>query len=316
MKAIAIQKFGSPDGLAVLDVPVPDPGPGQVLITPEAIGVGGVDAVIRRGTINSHGFTTGHVPGSEVAGEVTAVGDGVDASWVGRRVWAFTLSGGYAEAVLAPVEEILALPDGLSAADAVTLGSSGPVAHHALAHARFTPGESVLVRGAAGGIGVLAVQLASRAGAGAVAVTTSSAERGERLRALGATDVLGRSGDDATSGFDVILDIVAGPDLPSFVDRLNPGGRMVVVGVVGGYPPPDFGLALLAGFRKSLSLATFSADTVASADRHAVRTAQFDAAVRGELVSVVHEVLPLADAVLAHRKLDDGEVFGRLVLTP
>jgi NADPH:quinone reductase-like Zn-dependent oxidoreductase len=318
VKAVAIQRFGSPEGLTVTDLPDPVPAAGQVLIATGAIGVGGVDAVIRRGTVTGPGFAEGHVPGSEVAGTVTAVGHGVDPSWTGRRVWAFTgLGGGYAEQALAPVEEILPLPADLSDADAVTLGSSGVVAHFALAHAHFTAGESVLVRGAAGSLGVMTVQLAARGGAGAVAVTTSSAERGDRLRGLGATHVLDRAGDgDGPGSYDVVIDVVAGADLPSFVDRLGPNGRMVAVGIVGGYPPADFGARLLAAFRKSVSFATFSADTVRVSDRQAVRAEQFDAAARGELRSVVHEVLPLEQAPLAHRKMDAGEVFGRIVLTP
>ncbi|WP_432862422.1 zinc-binding dehydrogenase [Microbispora rosea] len=320
MKAVAIRRFGRPEGLAVIDLPAPAPGAGQVLIAVEAIGVGGVDAVIRSGALAAYGFEEGHIPGGEVAGTVTAAGDGVDASWIGRRVWAFTgVGGGYAERAIALVEEVLPLPADVSAADAVTLGSSGVVAHFGLAHARFAPGESVLVRGAAGSIGIMTVQLAARGGAGAVAVTTSSAERGERLRALGATHVLDRAGEggaDAPAGYDVVIDVVAGPDLPSFFARLNPNGRMVVVGVVGGRPPADFGTAMMSAFRKSMSFATFSADTVAGSDRRAVRIEQFAAASRGELHTVVHEVLPLEQAVLAHRKMDAGEVFGRIVLTP
>ena len=320
MKAVAIQRFGSPAGLAVIDLPDPAPARGQVLIATEAIGVGGADAVIRRGTLASYGFRAGHIPGSEVAGTVTAVGDGVDPSWAGQRVWAFTgLGGGYAEQAVAPVEEVLPLPAGLSAADAVTLGSSGVVAHFSLAHARFAPGESVLVRGAAGSIGIMTVQLAACGGASAVAVTTSSAERGDRLRKLGATHVLDRSGGgaaDAPAGYDVIIDVIAGPDLPSFLAMLNPNGRMVEVGVVGGYPPADFGMKLFAAFQKSLSFATFSADTVTGPSRRAVRTSQFAAASRGELHAVVHELLPLGQAALAHQKMDAGEVFGRIVLTP
>ncbi|GAA4211007.1 zinc-binding dehydrogenase [Microbispora amethystogenes] len=318
--AVEIREFGSPEGLALIDRTAPAPAAGQVLIATEAIGVGGVDAVIRRGALAAYGFTKGHIPGSEVAGTVIAVGEDVDTSWIGQRVWAFTgLGGGYAEQAVAPVDEIVPLPAGLSAADAVTLGSSGVVAHFGLSHARFAPGESVLVRGAAGSIGIMTVQLAARGGAGAVAVTTSSVERGERLRALGATHVLDRSGDGgayAPTGYDVVIDVVAGPDLPSFLDMLNPNGRMVVVGVVGGQPPADFGTTMMAAFRKSTSFATFSADTVAAPDRHAVRAGQFAAVSRGELRTVVHEVLPLEQAVSAHSKMDAGEVFGRIVLTP
>jgi NADPH2:quinone reductase len=322
VKAVAIQSFGDPEGLRVIEVPVPVPTSGQVLITPTAIGVGGVDVVIRRGGLRTYGFSEGHVPGSEVAGTVTAVGDGVDAAWIGRRVWAYTgFGGGYAEQVMVGVADIVPLPPDLSEADAVTLGNSGVVAHFSLAHARFAPGESVLVRGAAGSIGVSTVQLAVRGGASAVAVTTASAERGERLRALGATHVLDRRGEaeagsGAPAGYDVIIDVVAGADLPSFIGKLNPNGRMVIVGVVGGQPPSDFGMTMLDAFQKSLSISTFSAATVAESDRHAVRAEQFAEAARGELRTVVHEVLPLDQAVLAHKKMEAGEVFGRIVLTP
>ncbi|GAA2630302.1 zinc-binding dehydrogenase [Streptomyces axinellae] len=320
MKAISIQKFGAPEGLAVVDLPAPEPAAGQVVIATEAVGVGGVDAVIRRGTLAGFGFEEGHIPGSEVAGTVTAVGAGVDASWTGRRVWGFTgMGGGYAEQAAARVEEVLPLPEGLSSVDAVTLGGSGMVAHFALRHAHFAPGETVLLRGAAGSIGITAVQLAARGGAAAVAVTTSSPERGERLRRLGATHVLdrlGEGGEEAPAGYDVILDVVAGEDMPSYFDRLNPNGRMVALGVVAGMPPADFGTRMLARFQKSLSFASFSADTVPVADRNAVRSEQFAAAARGELATVVHESLPLDEAASAHRKMDAGEVFGRIVLTP
>jgi len=318
VKAVAIRTFGDPGGLAVIDLPDPAPAAGQVQVAVEAIGVGGADALIRRGALAAYGFTEGHVPGGEVAGTVTAAGDGVDTVWLGRRVWAFTgTGGGYAEQATVPVEDVIPLPAGLPAVDAVTLGGSGVVAHFGLAHARFAPGESVLVRGAAGGIGLMAIQLAARAGAGAVAGTTSSAERGDRLRGLGATHVLDRSGDgDGPAGYDVILDVVAGPDLPSFLSRLNPNGRLVAVGALGGQPPADFGMTMMAAFQRSTSFATFSAGTVPGADRRDVGTAQFAAASRGELRAVVHERLPLGQAALAHRTLDAGEVFGRIVLVP
>ncbi|MHC5262752.1 zinc-dependent alcohol dehydrogenase family protein [Streptomyces sp. UC4497] len=322
MKAIAIQEFGRPEGMAVVDLPAPVPAAGQVLITTEAIGVGGVDALIRSGALASYGlFQEGHVPGSEVAGTVTAVGTGVDASWVGRRVWAFTgTGGGYVEQAAVPVDAVLPLPAELSAADAVTLGTSSVVAHFALRHAHFAPGESVLVRGAAGSLGIPTVQLAARGGASAVAVTTSSAERGERLRKLGATHVLDRSGAptdadaDAPEGYDVIIDIIGGPDMTSFLDRLNPNGRLVAIGMIAGPPPADLAAHMTAAFQKSMSFATFSADTVPEAAQRALRTELF----AGELAldPVVHAVLPLQEAVRAHQLMDSGEAFGRIVLVP
>ncbi|MFI5608726.1 zinc-dependent alcohol dehydrogenase family protein [Amycolatopsis sp. NPDC051903] len=324
MKAVQIKEFGPASGLVVVDVEQPAPAAGEVLIRTEAIGVGGVDAVIRRGTLGSYGFTPGHVPGSEVAGVVTALGDGVDPSRLGRRVWAFTgVGGGYAEHAVAKDSDTLPLPDGLAAEDAVTLGSSAPVAHFGLEHAHFQPGESLLVRGAAGSIGLAAIQLAKQRGASTIAVTTSSEARGKRLSELGATLVLNReatrelgASHDADHRFDVTLDLIAGPDLGDFLGKLKPNGRHVVLGVVGGMPPADFGSVLLRHFRESLSFASFSADTVAPEQLHRNRQETLEAAARGELVSVVHEVLKLDQAAEAHRKMDDGEVFGRIVLTP
>lgn len=331
MRAVVIERFGDPSGMVLRDVADPIPAAGQVVVRPEAIGVGGVDAVIRRGTLGGYGFAAGLIPGSEVAGMVTAVGDGVDPSWLGRRVWAFTgTGGGYAEQAAAHLDDVTALPDGLSSVDAVTVGSAATVAHFALAHARLTAGESVLVRGAAGSIGIATVELAARGGAAVVAVTTSSPKRGQRLRELGATLVLDRAGhrgdgdgdhnhngDQAESDlFDVIVDIVGGEGIPSFIDRLAPNGRMVVVGAVAGMPPADFGMHLMRSFQQSRSFATFSLNTVPLAERNAVRAALFEDAARGRLHPVVHEVLPMRQAAEAHRRMDSGDVFGRFVLTP
>lgn len=320
MRAVVIERFGDPSGMAVREVADPTPAAGQVVVRTEAAGVGGVDAVIRRGTLGGYGFAEGMIPGSEVAGVVTAVGDGVDASWLGRRVWAFTgTSGGYAEQAAARIDDVTALPDGLSSVDAVTLGSAAAVAHFALAHAHFTAGESLLVRGAAGSIGIATVELAARGGASVVAVTTSSPERGERLRELGATLVLDRAGHgnhDEPGTFDVIIDIVGGDDIPAFIDRLAPNGRMIAVGAVAGMPPADFGMQLMRSFQQSRSFATFSLNTVPVVVRSTVRAEQFDAASRGCLHPVVHGVLGLGQAAEAHRQMDNGTVFGRIVLTP
>lgn len=319
MRAVAIRRFGDPDGMAVVDLPEPVVGPGRVLIDVEAIGVGGVDAVIRRGTIGS-GFPVGTVPGGEVAGRVIEIGDGVDAALLGRRVWAFTgtAGGGYAERAAARVEDVVVLPDDLASVDAVTLGSAGAVAHFALEHARAAAGETVLVRGAGGSIGIAAVELAAALGT-VVAVTTSSPARGARLRELGATHVLDRDGlgpAGAPEAFDVVIDVIGGAGLPSFLERLAPNGRMVAVGIVGGNPPADFGTAILRSFRRSISFGTLSLDTVPRAELARVRREQFAAAAAGRLHAVVEDVLSLADAVEAHRRMDAGTVFGRIVLVP
>src|SRR6185369_12548937 len=110
VKAVAVQTFGEPAGLAVVDVPDPRPAAGEVVITTEAIGVGGVDVLIRRGALAAFGFEAGHVLGGEVAGVVTALGANVDESWAGARVWAPTDGGGgYAEQALVPAAALVPL---------------------------------------------------------------------------------------------------------------------------------------------------------------------------------------------------------------
>lgn len=319
MRAVTIEEFGDPSGMEVTEVPTPTPAPGHLAVTTEAIAVGGVDAVIRRGTLGAT-YAPGLVLGSEVAGVVTSTGAGVDSSWIGRRVWAFTgTCGGYAEHAVAHGDDVTPLPDGLSSIEAVTLGSPATVAHFALAHAHVGACDSLLVRGAAGSIGIAAVELAARAGTKSVAVTTSSPDRGRRLLELGATHVLDRNGAGDASApeqFDVVIDIVAGADMPAFLERLAPNGRMVMVGAVAGFPPAEFGMSLIREFQQSRSFATFSLATVPVEDRNTVRAGLFEIAMRHEISPVIHAVLPLDQAAEAHRRMDRGNVFGRIVLVP
>ena len=318
MKVVVIRAFGGPEGLAVAEAPDPSPGAGEVLIDIEAIGVGFQDVMIRSGVLAAAGFKPGHIPGGEIAGVVSQVGSGVERSWIGRRVWAFIgLGGGYAEKAVAPAAGLIEVPLALTSADAVTIGSSGMVAHFALRHGHFTPGEAVLVRGAAGPLGILLVQLAASGGAGAIVVTSSSPTRGDRLRELGATHVLDRKGmGDGPAAYDVIIDIVSGPEMSGFFSRLAPNGRMVAIGAVGGFPPQDFAWPMYPAFQKSLSFATFSASTVTEAQRMAVTADLLSAAARGDLKVVIDEILPLDQAERAHRRMEAGGVFGRLLLSP
>jgi NADPH:quinone reductase and related Zn-dependent oxidoreductases len=320
MKTVVIQKFGGPEGLVIVEVSNPSPSHGEVLIAIEAISVGYQDAMIRSGALNSLGFREGHILGGEVAGRVTAVGDGVDPIWIGRRVWAFSGSGGgYAEMTVAHEKAIIEIPDALSCVQAVALGSNGIVAHYALRHAHFTHGESLLIRGAAGPIGIMLVQLAARKGASAIAVTTSSEVRGNRLLELGGTHILDRTGaggPNSPESYDVIIDIVGGTDMPEFFKKLKPNGRMVMVGAVGGFPPDDFAKTMLSTFQKSLTFSTFSANTVSELNRRETAVHLFELASKGELEIMIHEVLPLDQAVLAHQKLERSEAFGRLLLSP
>ncbi|PZF10430.1 zinc-binding dehydrogenase [Curtobacterium sp. MCLR17_034] len=319
MRAMTVREFGAPSGMELVDLPAPKPEADQVVIRTDAMGIGGVDAVIRRGTLGG-GYPSGMILGSEVAGTIVEVGADVDQSRIGQRVWAFTgTSGGYAELAVAHIGDAVALPDGIPSTDAVALGSAATVAHFALAHAHAGRGDRVLVRGAAGSIGIAAIELTIQLGAATVAVTTSSPDRGRRLQQFGATHVLDRAGHGdaaAPTEFDVIVDIAGGPAVPDFIDRLAPNGRMVLVGAVSGFPPADFGMRLMQSFQKSRSVATFSLASIDPGERDMARFASFEAAVRGDLHPVIDAVMPLGEAATAHQRMDDGDVFGRIVLIP
>ncbi len=321
MKTIAIEAFGGPEVLQVVERPMPTPSKGQALVAVEAVGVGFGDVMVRQGALAGYGFKEGCVPGVELAGIVEAVADGVDTSWIGRRVFvtAGDGGGGYAEYFLADAARLVQVPSEVSPAEAVAIGVNALVAHFGLLRAQLAPGERVLVRGAGGGIGVMTTQLASRQGA-VVGATTSSEERGARLRNYGVSDVLDRSGcrPDGTEpdGFDVVIDVVLGPDMGSFFSKLNEGGRVVAVGMVGGPPKPDFGMQMVAAFQKSLTFSTFSLNVVELQAQNEALASLFAAATCGDLKPVLYEVFALEDAAKAHQAMESGTVFGKLVLAP
>lgn len=320
MKVVVIREFGGPEGLAVVEASSPELHSGQALIRTLAISVGTQDVMIRTGALAAYGFKPGHILGGEIAGEVIAVGDSAHSAYIGQNVWAMVSpGGGYAERVVAPVASLVALQDKISPVQAVTIGGAGIVAHFGLHHAHFCPGESLLVRGASGPIGMMAVLLAGRLGTSTIAVTTSSNERGNRLRELGAGYVLDRAmvgPAGIPEEFDVILDLVGGPDMSLLFRKLKRNGRLISLGAVAGLPPDDFAKAMFPAFQRSLSFATFSAGTVPEPERHTFLRDLFAEASRGSLPSILHGTFPLNEAVEAHRLLESGTALGRIVLVP
>lgn len=320
MKVIVIREFGDAKGLAITETPDPTPGKGQIVIRTMAIATGSQDVMIRSGALAHYGFKQGHVLGAEIAGKVSAIGEGVDASYIGRRVWTMgSLGGGYAEQVVAPVSEVLALPANLSPVQAVAIGGAGIVANFGLHHARFKSGEAVLIRGASGPIGIMAVVLLARLGAAVVAITTSNAENGQRLRELGATRILSRSMIDTqgvSENYDVILDLVGGRELATLFGKLNLNGRLVSIGAVAGLPPDDFAKPMFPSFQRSLSFATFSAASVPMPERLAFVTELFAEAIHDKKRIVPQRTMSLLEVVKAHRLLESGNGFGRIVLVP
>jgi NADPH:quinone reductase-like Zn-dependent oxidoreductase len=316
MKAVIVPSFGDSDVLQVVDRATPRPAPGQVLIQVEAAGVGHVDVMARRGDyqpLSAPGF----VPGVEAAGTVTAVGEGVDAHRVGQRVFAPTGRGAYAEAVVADARDIVCLPEGVSAAEAVALGVNALVASLGLKKVGVKKGDLVLVRGAGGGIGLMAAQLAALSG-GTVTAITSSPERGERLRGLGVARIQDRTTgqDGGADAYDIVVDPVAGANLGRYIEMLRPNGRYLLIGAAGGVPAPDVFGSVMAAYHNSPTLYAFSLNSVDADTVGAAAAELFSQAARGDLRAVIDEQIPLTEAHRAHERLESTPVFGKITLHP
>ncbi|AQA15224.1 quinone oxidoreductase family protein [Streptomyces malaysiensis] len=312
MKAVVVRASGELD---VVDAPEPAPGPGQVLVDIDAIGVGYVDVMARRGEY-PYFPGAGSVPGLEVVGRVTSAGPDVPGASDGQRVLALPSFGGYAEKAVADADRVLPAPPGIDAADVVGLGVNALVAESVLDRAGAAPGERVLIRGAGGGIGVLATQIAAARG-GEVTVVTSSAARGERLRALGAARVVDRTGSalpDET--YDVIVDTVAGPDMGKHLELLRPNGRYVLCGAAGGAPGPESFEPLLSRFHTSPTLIAFSLNSVAPEDLRTSWARVLTMLEEGRLSPVLDRSFPLTEAEAALRLVESGKPFGKVVLNP
>src|SRR5215218_11285406 len=224
MRALVADPSASP-ALAIADVPEPTPGPGQLLVEVEA-------ASVNRGEVRLAGAKPpGSVIGWDVAGTVAALGEGVTQFDVGERVVALSPSGGaFAERVVVPAEWAAPLPSACDSVTAATLPVAGVTAVGILRLARVHAGDRVLVTGAAGGVGLFAVQLAVDAKA-TVTGQAGSQQRGAAVRAAGA-EALVHPGDGAPldGEFDVVLDGIGGPMIPPLIDATARNGRMVVYG--------------------------------------------------------------------------------------
>lgn len=317
MKVISVARFGDADSLVLETRPDPVAGPGEVVIGVEAAGVGYVDIMARKG-----GYVAfpeaGFVPGLEVAGQVLATGAGVDPAWIGKSAFAMPMKGGgYAERVRVAAAQLVPIPEGLSCRSAVALGMNAIVAKIAVTRAAVARGESLFVRGAGGGIGMMAVQFGAALGA-IVSATTSSETRSKRLRALGAARIIDRTAAtrDGDENYDVIVDTVAGPELSQQIGRLNDNGRYILCGGVAGAPKADFGMALLGIFHRSPTFLAFSLNSLPATTVVAAATEVFADAVAGRVSAVIDRELRLDEAVAAHVALEAGAPFGKVLLIP
>ncbi|MGW4396152.1 quinone oxidoreductase family protein [Amycolatopsis nivea] len=293
MKAVLVEPR---QRLVLADTPDPAPGPGQAAVEVEAIGVGYFDIMNLR-----NGATS--VPGVEVVGRLRD----------GRRALALVLSGGYAEQVVADADQLYPVPENLDPADVVALGVNAMVAEGAVYRAAVTAGERVLVRGASGGIGVLATQIAHARGAEVTAVT-SSAEYGERLLALGAAKIVDRTRERPEETYDVIIDTAAGPQVGEHLELLRPNGRYVLCGGTAGVPEPAAFEPLMRDFHKSPTLFAFSLTSVSPEERRKSWDRVLELAEAGQLAAVRDRTFPLAEASAALQHVEQGKSFGKVVL--
>ncbi|OKK16191.1 quinone oxidoreductase [Streptomyces sp. CB00455] len=321
MRAVEFQTYGGPEVLQVVQAEVPEPGPGQVTIDTAWAGVNFADIKAR-----AEGYrvtSLPHRPGLEVSGRIRAVGAGVEALRAGQEVAALVNGGGYAEVVVAEAASVFALPDGLGLRIAATVPTVLPTAH-ALIHevGRLRAGESVLVHGAAGGIGTAVGQLARAAGAGAVYGVVSTDTKADYALRHGydevfRADTFAEDVRRATGGrgVDLILDPVGGDTLRRGLGALAVFGRLVSFGNASGAAPWQVGQPEL--YAQGRSISGFSVLALAQSAPGAVRAlteAALRAVAEGTVSLPVTAEFPLSDAAGAHRLMGGRTSTGKLLL--
>ncbi|WP_438484959.1 quinone oxidoreductase family protein [Streptomyces sp. S186] len=313
MRRVRFHAYGGPEVLRLEEAEDPTPGPGELLVRTEAIGVS-LPAVRRvRGDGKGGGDPLPGVLGGEIAGEVIALGPDVTDFAVGDRVTSITFTGSYCELALAPASLAGRIPDGASAVEAVALVRGGHVALAALSTAAPAGGESVLITGAAGGTGHLAVQLAKLQGVPRVVAAVSSPTKAAFLYGLGADEVVTYDQESWGEPVDIVLDGVGGELLPRALAAVAPGGRLVFFNSGGGTVPA---YELLAG-SKTITGLTMRRFATVHRERYSRHRAQlWELAGTGRLRAAVNAELPLADAAKAHEIIEARANLGKVVLRP
>jgi NADPH:quinone reductase-like Zn-dependent oxidoreductase len=313
MKAAALDRFGPPSVLTLHELPVPEPGPREVLIAIETAGVGSWDASIRDGSWRKPGrprFPL--VPGVDGAGIIVARGARVKRVRVGDRVYAYEFGnrqgGFYAQFAVADANHVARVPNAIDLEDAGAVAATGLTALQGVDALGIRPGHTVLIFGASGAVGTLAVQFAVQRGAHVIA-TASGTAAARVVRALGATRVIDARRKEAIEqlrtstrngkGIDAVLALAGGEELERCLDFVRPGGRVV---------HPN-GIEPVPKKRRTFRVRSF--DAVADRQAFARLNRRFSASrVRVPIAATY----PLGKAAQAHRRLDRGRLVGRIVL--
>ncbi|WP_328915309.1 MULTISPECIES: quinone oxidoreductase family protein [unclassified Streptomyces] len=321
MRAIVFEELGGPEVLTVAEVPVPVPGPGEVTIDVAYAGVNFADIKARAEGYRIPGLP--FRPGLEVSGLVREVGEGVTDFVPGQEVAAFIGGGGYAEVAVAPAATVFPVPAGLSLRTGATLPSVLPTAY-ALLHevGRLREGDTVLVQGAAGGVGTVAGQLARMGGASAVYGVVSSLDKAEHALKSGYDQVFEATTFDADvraatggRGVDIALDPVGGETFRRTLAVVGRFGRLVSFGNAGNEEPWQVGPAQT--YPLGVSVAGFSILTMAADDPAALRSLAdraFHAVTEGGVELPVSAEFALEDAARAHELVESRTSTGKLLL--
>ena len=319
MKALVVREFGGPDVMKIEDVPAPSAGPGQILIRVRAVGVNPVDTYIRSG-MYARKPNLPYTPHADIAGTVEAVGDGVTIVKAGDRVYAYMVDGGGAELARAEEWQVQHLPDRATFAQGAAIGVPYATAWRALfLKTRARPGETVLIHGASGAVGVASVQLA-RAHGMRVIGTAGTADGLRLVREQGAHEALNHREPDYLTkipaltggrGPDVILEMMANINLDRDLDILAPHGRIMVIGNRGRVEIDARKLMGKDGAMLGMTLFNTTRDEFK--EIHAGIVAGLE---NGTLTPVVRKELPLTQAPQAHVEVMEPGAFGKIVLVP
>jgi NADPH2:quinone reductase len=320
--AIEVSRFGGPDVLRPAAAPDPVAGPGELVVAVSASDVMFVDTAIRAGRGTAFfPIRPPYVPGSGVAGVVTSVGDGVDGDWAGRTVIAHTGgTGGYAERAVAAVGDTVAVPDGLDPRDAVAVMHDGPTALRVIRVTGIGPGDEVLVLGAAGGMGILLVQLLRARGARVIGAARGQAKV-DAVAAAGADAVVdyGRPGwtDEVrkaagAGGPTVVLDGAGGQLGLDAYAIMADGGRFSAHGA----PSGSFAVLDRDDARRRNITVTGIGDLQARpGERADLARPLLPDLLAGKLRPLIGQVFPLAEAARAHRRMEDRDAIAKTLLT-
>jgi putative PIG3 family NAD(P)H quinone oxidoreductase len=323
MVAIGIATPGGPEVLRGEDLPVPAPGPGQVLIRVAHAGVNRPDVVQRQGFYPPPPGAS-PIPGLEVAGHVVAVGPDVVDPAPGTAVAALVNGGGYAPYCLAQADHCLPVPDGVSLAEAAALPETlFTVWHNVFERAYARDGETILVHGGTSGIGTMTITLARLFGLSTI-VTCGSADKCARALELGATHAIDYKTSDFVSevaaitgrrGVEIVLDMVAGDYVARNIKCLADDGRHVTIAVQGGVRA-EINMAEIMRRRLVLTGSTLRARSNAfkAALAAEIRETVWPLVGDGELRPVMDTSFPLHEAAAAHTRMEQGSHVGKIVL--